>query len=355
MKSLSDQPLVSIIIPTYNRATLCKRAVMSVLGQSYPHVEVIVVDDGSGDDTKQILTSLDDRIVYIEQENAGVCAARNRGIQAAQGEFVAFLDSDDLWLRDKLAAQLDVFRYFPEVGMVWTDMTAINENGQVIHESYLKIMYRAYKFFDPEKNFKIKIPVREVLKKVSNLWSDKKCYAGNIFSWMFMGNLVHTSTVMLTRERLKSVGLFDLDLQPSGEDYDFHFRTCRQGEVACLDIPLIQYQIGAPDQLTVDKYGVWIARNDLKTVLKMMSVAKSEIAVPEKLLRKRIAWSYAWIGRKELFDDPQSARGSLRQGVKYNPLQPEAVLMYFLTLLPLRVLQWLREFRRALKSFIMRK
>jgi len=99
-------PLVSVIIPTFNRARVVGRAIDSVLRQTYPCVEVIVVDDGSADDTAEVLQAYGRAIVYVRQDNAGPSAARNRGVRESTGELVAFLDSDDAWLTTKLERQV---------------------------------------------------------------------------------------------------------------------------------------------------------------------------------------------------------------------------------------------------------
>jgi glycosyltransferase involved in cell wall biosynthesis len=101
-----SRPLVSVVIPTFNRAYVVARAIDSVLEQTYRPCEIFVVDDGSTDNTADVLRSYKDRIVYIRQDNAGPAAARNRGIREAKGEFVAFLDSDDVWLATKLERQV---------------------------------------------------------------------------------------------------------------------------------------------------------------------------------------------------------------------------------------------------------
>ena len=103
------KPLVSAIIPNFNYARFVCEAVESALAQTYDHLEVIVVDDGSSDDSLQVLKQFGDRIRVIAQPNAGVAASRNNGAAASSGEFVAFLDADDLWAPDKIAAQVEVF------------------------------------------------------------------------------------------------------------------------------------------------------------------------------------------------------------------------------------------------------
>jgi len=102
--------LVSVIIPTYNRSRYVTKAIDSVLAQTYKDYEIIVVDDGSIDDTRQVLASYKDRITYIYQENSGQAAARNTGIRAAHGKWIAFLDSDDIWLPEKLSRQMEILR-----------------------------------------------------------------------------------------------------------------------------------------------------------------------------------------------------------------------------------------------------
>ena len=108
---MNNTDLVSVIIPTYNRANLIKRSVESVLNQTYKNLELIIVDDGSTDNTKEVIDSInDDRIVYIKQENQGACAARNKGIDAAKGKYIAFHDSDDVWHLNKLELQINALK-----------------------------------------------------------------------------------------------------------------------------------------------------------------------------------------------------------------------------------------------------
>jgi glycosyltransferase involved in cell wall biosynthesis len=116
-----SQPLVSVVIPTFNYGHLVGEAVESVLAQTYPHVETIVVDDGSTDDTRQRLARYGDRIRYHYQPNAGLSAARNTGIELAQGELIAFLDSDDAFHPRKLEIQVDWMQRHPSIGLCAAD------------------------------------------------------------------------------------------------------------------------------------------------------------------------------------------------------------------------------------------
>ncbi len=123
---------VSVIIPTYNRAEYVTKAIDSVLAQTYTDYEIIVIDDGSTDNTKEVLLPYMDRIRYIYQENAGASAARNRGIKASKGEWIAFLDSDDEWLPGKLAVQIRAVERHPQLvaHMVNVNLTNYNDSDQ---------------------------------------------------------------------------------------------------------------------------------------------------------------------------------------------------------------------------------
>jgi len=346
----NDRDLVSVIIPTYNRAQLCKSAVESALSQTHGNVEVLVIDDGSTDNTREVISGIDNRVKYLYQANAGVSAARNTGLMAATGDYVAFLDSDDAWLPWKLEAQLSVFKSFPDAGMVWTNMKAVDENGAVLHESFLELMYGGYKDFDRETHFRENRLLSDVWDECPSVFADKKCYTGNIFSRMFLGSLVHTSTVLLRRDRQQKVGLFDVSLIKLGEDYDYHFRTCRVGDVAYLDAPSILYRIGADDQLTAQENTIYIARSNLVTLNKALSENKNEIDLPLQMIRSRMAWSYAWVGLYEFDENPSKARPYLIQSLRLSPLQAKVAVYLLLSFLPPGSAEKLRGIKNLFKT-----
>jgi cellulose synthase/poly-beta-1,6-N-acetylglucosamine synthase-like glycosyltransferase len=124
------QATVTAIIPTHNYGRFLKRAIESVFAQAYFVAEIIVVDDGSTDDTREIAGQFGDRVRYIYQENAGVSAARNRGIAAATGEWIAFLDADDWWLPEKIQLQVEAASRDSEVALVYTGMWNVTPDGE---------------------------------------------------------------------------------------------------------------------------------------------------------------------------------------------------------------------------------
>tara|TARA_R110000850_G_scaffold264954_2_gene394288 strand:- start:5781 stop:6671 length:891 start_codon:yes stop_codon:yes gene_type:complete len=137
---LKDEPLVSIITPTYNRADFIAEAVQSVLDQTYPNFEHLIVDDGSTDNTREVLSPFlaDPRFRYFDQENQGQSVARNLALEHARGEFVCFLDSDNVWLPIHLASQLAAFQETPDVDIVCGDGITIDEQGNELSRKNIK-------------------------------------------------------------------------------------------------------------------------------------------------------------------------------------------------------------------------
>ena len=216
-------PRVSVVLPTYNRGWILEQAVESVLGQDYANLELIVVDDGSTDGTKGMLSMFGDRIAVIRQANRGVSAARNTGIRAATGELVALLDSDDTWLPGKVTAQVAFFSNYPDALVCQTEEIWIRNGVRV----------------NPGKRHRKQ--------------------AGMIFERSLALCLVSPSAVMMKKSLLDEVGLFDESL-PACEDYDLWLRIAWKHPIHLIDRPLVVKHGGHDDQLSrmpeLDKYRI---------------------------------------------------------------------------------------------------
>lgn len=345
--------LVSVVVPTFNRAYCVGRAIDSVREQTHQNWELILVDDGSTDDTAAFIASRygsDPRIRYIYQCNAGVSAARNTGINAARGNYVAFLDSDDVWKPWKLQLQLECFHAFPEVGMVWTEFEAVGATGQLVTPRYLRTMYGAYRFFPtPESLFSTSRELSSLVSSDLSLEPTARVYVGNIYTSMLRGNLVHTSTVMLSRERLDKVQGFDVDLALSGEDYDFHFRTCKWGDVCFADIPSTIYQLEYEDRLT--KYKRRMAENFLRTVQKAIERERDTSQFPARMVREVLTEAHGWIA-DELFraEDYRGAGQHAYRSLRYNLWQPRQLLLFGIAAIPRSVCDPLMDLYRRSKG-----
>ena len=314
---------MSIIVPTFNRKALLARAIDSAFAQTHNAIEVIVIDDGSTDGTTAMLQTRygsESRLRVLRQENQGVAAARNRGLKAARGTFIAFLDSDDFWRPWKLSVQLVCIVRRPEAGMVWTDMEAIGPGGQVVHERYLRKMYSAYRHLPAATLFESTERLGSILAVCPAGLEDASVLWGRIGTAMVIGNLVHTSTVLMRRSLLERVGEFDLSLSPAGEDHDFHLRTCRAGPVGLIDVVSTSYQTGMSDRLTLHREAM--VRNYFVTMERALARMASAERPPARMLRRARARGHAWMADVRLDKgDKPGARRALFRSLLHDPLQ----------------------------------
>jgi glycosyltransferase involved in cell wall biosynthesis len=332
---------VSIIVPTYNRAYCLPLTLQSLQRQTYVDWEALVIDDGSTDETAALMERLgkqDARIRYFWQANRGVSAARNTGLRLADGDWIGFLDSDDSWEPWKLSAQIACMEMMPEVGMIWTDMDAVDKGGSVVSRHHLRKMYGAYSRFPERPMFQHERMFAELAPNLAGL--DERLASavlrwGDLYSAMIVGSLVHTSTVLLRRSRAAIVGFFNEEMR-SGEDYEFHLRTCREGAVGLLDVASIHYRLaGGEDQLTATKYRVEIAQNALTTRSEAIARDRARISLRPGELREIIASANVWVG-DELFKigDFVSARRHFFHGATQVCRKPKLLARAILTLLP---------------------
>ena len=326
-----------------------------MLDQTYRRHEVVVVDDGSRDDTEKTIQTTfggNPKVRYFRQENRGVSAARNRAIEEARGEFIAFLDSDDSWLPGKLELQVACLRFLPDAGMIWTDMEAIDDQGKTLFPTYLRRMYATYRFFPtPRDLFTSEYRLDEVAQGgLAGFPGDIRLFCGDIFSPMVLGNLVHTSTVLIRRRRQRQVGLFD-EAYRVGEDYPFHLRTCRAGPVAFVEAPTIRYRIGTEDALTAPQHSFRIARAYVDVLEKSLREDRDRIRLPAGMLDDCLARAYAWLGGEYLRQrDARLARSYLHKSLHHRLFQPKVVARLFISFLPGPLQERLRKLRRGEKG-----
>jgi glycosyltransferase involved in cell wall biosynthesis len=336
-----SMPLISVIVPTFNRAYCIARTIDSALAQTHSNLEIIVIDDGSSDETNAFIHDRygsDSRVKYIFQENQGVSSARNTGFNESRGDFIALLDSDDVWRPWKLELQLSCLLQYPHVGMVWSDMEAVDAHGKIIDPRYIRTMYSCWSHYpDPLKLFSKVQPLIELSPNLNNYVANALFYSGNIFSQMIRGSLVHTSTVLLRRDRFDRVGYFNEQFKPAGEDFDFHLRTCKAGPVGFLDLVTIQYQRGMADQLACRANAIYVASNFLRTIKPYIMSCRNEIDLSDAELDSLLAEAHQWVGEEHFWlQQMYDARRSLISSIYYRPFQMRAWKFLMATLLPYR-------------------
>ncbi|ETX09188.1 glycosyltransferase [Candidatus Entotheonella palauensis] len=243
-------PLVSVIIPTFNRADWLAESIGSVLGQTYPHIELIVVDDGSTDHTRDVVQAFGAALTYMHGINRGVSAARNRGVAASQGTLVAFLDSDDVWQPGKVAAQVALFQQQPGVEVCYTDEIWIRHG--------------------------VRVNPKQIHQK----------HTGWLFEPSLPRCMISPSSIMLRRALWNRLGGFDERL-PACEDYDLWLRMTVRVPVTLIPEPLIVKRGGHADQLSrstplLNQYRITALDKLLRTALTM----PQRRAVLSMLIRK---------------------------------------------------------------------
>jgi glycosyltransferase involved in cell wall biosynthesis len=344
-------PLVSVVVPTFNRAYCIGDTVDSVLAQTYRDLEIVLVDDGSTDGTGELIArryASEPRVRYLAQANQGVSGARNHGLRQARGELIALLDSDDRWHPWKLEAQVKCLQALPEAGMIWTDMDAVDPTGAIVGRRHLTTMYTAYRWFGSrDELFERSLPLSRVDAALAAQLGEPRVFVGDIFSPMILGNLVHTSTVLLRRERLERVRGFDETLRRSGEDYDFHLRTCREGPVAYLDAVSILYMRGRNDQLTVGDNSIYLAQNFLRTLTPVLARDRDRIRLPRVMIDEVLADAHGWLGERHLMRAERlAAIRHLAVSLRHKPRQPRVLQQLAMSLLPRRLVDALRAVKR---------
>ena len=241
-------PTVSVIIHTYNNEKFIGETIESVLNQTYKDYEIIVVDDGSVDGTRDALLPYMHGIRYHYKENGGIASAKNAGISLSHAEFVAFLDHDDLWVPDKLMLQMECFIENPQAGLVYTKYTSF-KNGKELRTK-------------PEKG-----------------------YSGWIFKELLSKSFIQTSTVVVKRECLDAVGPYD-ETFFLGDEYDMFLRIARKFQCGFVDKGLTRYRVHDTNASNND----FLFDNENLGVYKKVYNNFTDIdGVEKKILRKRIA------------------------------------------------------------------
>ena len=263
-------PEISVIIPTYNRVSMVVEAVESVLAQDMTDFELIVINDGSTDETEERLSVYGSRLKYYQQENAGVSAARNRGVRFSVAPLLAFLDSDDLWLPSKLQVQHAYMTENPEIHICQTE----------------EIWWRNGRRVNPKKHHQKP--------------------AGDIFQRSLELCLVSPSAVMMRRELLEKVGYFDEEL-PMAEDYDLWLRVAVDYPVVLLPEPLVIKRGGHPDQLSARK---GIDRYRIEALEKLLNSGS--------LSPEQYDWTWKALQRKcQIYGEGCIKRGRIEEGEIY--------------------------------------
>jgi glycosyltransferase involved in cell wall biosynthesis len=329
LTQVAHAPLVSVIIPTYNCAPYLSEAIDSVLLQAGVNMEVIVVDDGSTDNTKEVVETYGHHITYISQDHRrGAAAARNVGLQHASGEWIAFQDADDIWLPEKLSTQLAALQRYPDARLVCSDVLAFCDR-EVVRDSLCSQMLKEW--------------CQRNTTEIPDL------YYGDVYRELMFRNCVCTITVVAHRNLINEVGMFDETLK-IGEDYDLWLKLTRNHPVVYIDRIFSKYRLrdaglsGSQQMRSLR----WLESHTLVREKHLRSnwiPPQYQDAVCERLSEN--CWELGW----NCFSEERytEARAYFLKGLSYRPLDFRTWLYWISSFLPSRIIGEIRSIKRALQ------
>lgn len=299
-------PLVSVIIATFNCARYLPYALDSVFQQTYPHFEVLVIDDGSNDDTKTVMQSYLSKVTYLTQKNSGVAAARNNGVRNAKGEYISFLDADDLWEPDKLELQVRYLESHPDVAVAFGDMSSFNENGTFS--------------FSVQKSFPV--------------------YEGWIFERLLVNNFVMNITTMVRKSIVLELNGFDEDLRIAS-DYHLYLRIALRYEFGYIDKVLSHRR--CHERNISNSFDKSYAANFL--ILEKIGQQSPEISRKpiwrDVLMQRHLQYGKGYFRANFM----KCARKDFSQVLQIRPLHLNALIYWLATFLPVNLLRLLRSMK----------
>lgn len=205
---------ISIVVPAYNSENHIKKTIKSILNQTYSKFELIIVDDGSTDNTRNIINSIkDNRIIYYYQKNSGVSKARNTGVDISNGDYIAFLDSDDIWENNFLEECINAINVYPNINLFCTRIQCLR------------------------KGVKTEVNSKKILSKV-----DKKLYLFNYYDIAYIQPLVSMSSVIIRKEAFLNINGFNIESY-SGEDHELYGKLGLEGEFCLINEILAYYNL----------------------------------------------------------------------------------------------------------------
>jgi glycosyltransferase involved in cell wall biosynthesis len=340
-------PTVSVIVPTYNRADRLKDTVASILAQTVRPAEVLIVDDGSTDDTARVCRDVPSPVRYLYRENGGSAAARNTGMRAARGEYIAFLDADDVWEPTKLEVQLALHAAHPEIGWSATNHLTTDRANQPLPgvQGFARDL-PAFEAagLEPEELFALAM-TRSVLVAAGGRHA---AYTGDAFELSFYGNFVYPSCAMLHRSVMDRAGLFDETLRCAVDTEYFH-RVSAYAPIGIVMTPLFRWRRGPGETIVSSANMEQLVRNAILSIdraaqLRRLSSRAQTLYVES---RRRLLLRLAYIELSNL--NRAAARHTIRRAwAEGASVTPKALGIYGASLLPGAALRGLAQLKRRL-------
>jgi glycosyltransferase involved in cell wall biosynthesis len=314
---------VAIVMPAYNAAKYLPKSVESVLNQTYLDFELIIVDDGSSDETKKVLEPYRNRISYIYQSNGGISKARNTGIQSTACDYIALMDADDIWFPEKLERQMEFFKEYPELALVFCDLEFFDE-----HRTGYSTFWKDTGYYDEmmSEYRKIRNPFAKLMRK----------------------NFILSSAAVVKRECFSRAGLFDETVRcPGAEDKEMWLRIAVHYDMGCVPRSLVRRRM--------HPYSTRALESIFLSIIEVVN--KMENLYPERIKREKIntrvikGQRYYFLGRVYLDDNNLShAREAFVSSLRH-AFSVKALLFLILTLGGGRWINILRRYKKRYGAF----
>jgi len=346
------EPLVSVIIPTYNCGKFIEQSIESVLKQTYKNVEIIVIDDGSTDDTSLKLSKYGEHIICIRQKNQGLSKSRNIGMRHSKGEYLAFQDADDRWNPKKLEMQVECFRKVKDIGLVFTDFSRIDMEGNIVKDRYEEKAFTVFQDYglSIEKIFKGKRTTRIDDSGQGN--SQHTLYSGNVFYHLCKGNFILPSTTLFKKECIEKIGLLWNEEFQCATDQYFHLHFARHFPVAYLDAVTAEYRVAGGGSLSGNKNTPQLILNTIKTLEDIYEQDEGLRSGKNSLYRTILGKHYARLAYYYLSElDRSNARKYALYSMKYKPLLFKSLSTLLLSFYPFVILDCLKQLKRKAYGF----
>lgn len=338
--------LVSIIIPAYNAESTVAQAIESCLAQTYKNIEIIVVNDGSKDDTGDVLRRFGRRIVVIDKNNGGVAASRNLGTRAASGEFVVWMDHDDLMVPERIQIQIEVLRFDSSIGLVSSDFSAFTTVEVDFESSHIASYYSALQRLGGLPKIYSQTRLMNTGSKLAD--AQLTVRSGSIYESLISGNFVHPPTVMIRRSLCDQVGDFDEGLRYNSE-YDLIVKIAKITRAAYIEAPLLRYR-RSETQLSHGGGAGKVALETVRVLERMRHDDPSLYSRHRALFQHRLASQFVTAASGIGPSDRIKALGLLIHGVRHKLLLSATLQACVRIVVPRAFVNLFKRMRRNLPS-----
>jgi glycosyltransferase involved in cell wall biosynthesis len=325
------EPLVSVILPTHNCRDYICEAIDSVLKQSYKNIEIVVIDDGSTDDTKRLLEQYGARVTYYYQEQQGVSAARNFGLKQARGSLVALQDADDRWLPNKLEAQVRALQRFPDCKLVFSDYATFDQSGVILPSACS--CFPHFQFWLDQHRIQ-----------------GTSMAHGQLYWELMLGNCIGTCSVLALKDALNECNGFDGSFKTC-EDLDLWLQVSTRYPVLYIDKVLAEYRVnpsGLSGSLETRNMAWSFDRARVREKHLRQNLVPGDVRPMVEKLQGKHCWELGWAcldGGKH-----EKAQELFLMGIRYRPLDWVMWLYIAFTFFPPSIVALGKRAKRAFRA-----